>query len=309
MLNKSYGFKPYYFTVVANSKLKALLPIMEVKTLFSGPKGVSLPFTDFCSPLVDSRSEFDDMFGAAVGLAKKKGWKTIDLRGGQEFLEGVAPSETFLTHVLRLDNTELDIQASFRDSTRRNIRKSEKQGVVAKKCNSLDAVKTFYSLHCLTRRRHGMPPQPLYFFEHLHAHIISKDMGCIILASINGHDAAGAVFLCWNGEIVFKYGASDKRYHLFRANHLTMSSAIHSFRTEKCNSVNFGRTEPGNTGLLQYKKGWGTEECTRHYYMYDVNLNSFRRGGTEIKSSYPLFKKMPLALLRFCGHLFYRFMG
>src|ERR1700741_4502663 len=46
VLTDSYGYSPRYFVVKENDALRALLPVMEVNSRFTGRRGVSLPFTD-----------------------------------------------------------------------------------------------------------------------------------------------------------------------------------------------------------------------------------------------------------------------
>ena len=66
---------------------------------------------------------------------------------------------------------------SFRESTRRNIRQAEKEGVEVTLRHTREALAAFYRLHCLTRRYHGLPPQPWSFFEKIHEHIIAPAEG------------------------------------------------------------------------------------------------------------------------------------
>jgi lipid II:glycine glycyltransferase (peptidoglycan interpeptide bridge formation enzyme) len=74
-------------------------------------------------------------------------------------------------------------------------------------------------------------------------------------------------------------------------------------------SLSFGRTEPENQGLLQFKRGWGTEEKIINYYKYDFAKKTFIKGQPGVKSSYKFFKIMPSPLLRLTGNLLYRHVG
>src|SRR4030066_163040 len=47
---------------------------------------------------------------------------------------------------------------------KRNIKKSEREGVEVKILNSLESLNEFYKLNCITRKKHGLPPQPYNFF-------------------------------------------------------------------------------------------------------------------------------------------------
>ena len=61
---------------------------------------------------------------------------------------------------------------------------------------SAEAMQEFYKLQCLTRKRHGLPPQPLHFFLNIHRHILSQNMGMIVLARHQGQPvAAGETLL------------------------------------------------------------------------------------------------------------------
>jgi hypothetical protein len=81
VLQKSYGYTPTYFAAYSNNKISYLLPIMEVKSLLTGKRGVSLPFTDFCEPLAVEDKQFRVMLDTAVSFGKKQKWKYLAIRG------------------------------------------------------------------------------------------------------------------------------------------------------------------------------------------------------------------------------------
>ena len=62
VLAESYGYTPLYFTVIEDGQFEALVPLMEVNSILTGKRGVSLPFTDFCDPIVSEGVEFVDLF-------------------------------------------------------------------------------------------------------------------------------------------------------------------------------------------------------------------------------------------------------
>src|SRR5262245_25811423 len=51
VLHETYGHEPVYFCDIRDEKLRGLLPVMEVRRPWLGLCGVSLPFTDSCTPL------------------------------------------------------------------------------------------------------------------------------------------------------------------------------------------------------------------------------------------------------------------
>ena len=309
VLHESYNYKPLYFCVIENGRFSVLVPIMEIKSFLTGKRGVSLPFTDSCPVIAGKKEHFRGIIDRIIEYGKSGKWKHIEWRDGEKFPQDVASSCFFYSHSLALTHHEQEILSKFRGSTKRNIKKAIKEGVQTKIHYSSDAVKNFYHMNCMTRKDHGLPPQPYSFFKNIHAHIISKKKGFILFASHKGKNIAGAVYFHFGDRAIYKYGASDKKYQHLRANNLVMWEAVRWFFQNGFKTFNLGRTEPENTGLLQFKRGWGTEEKTIKYHKYDFKNAAFVKDRSTIKTSYPLFKKMPSPLLNLTGTLLYRHVG
>ncbi len=282
---------------------------MEVSSSLTGKRGVSLPFTDQCQPIAKNENHFRQLFKKVIQHGKNAGWKIIEVKGGKEYLQGKIPSETYLTHSLDLTHPEQEIFSTFRSSTKRNIKKAVKENVKVNILNSLESVKEFYRLNCLTRKYHSLPPQPFYFFRKLHEHIISAKKGVVILASCLNKVIAGAVYVHFGDRAIFKYGASDKTHHQFRPNNLIMWEAIKWYAKNGFKSMSFGRTDPEHKGLLQFKRGWGTQEETIYYYKYDLKKDAFVKNTSMFKSSNRVFNRLPMPMLKLIGRMLYRHVG
>ena len=309
VLSEAYHYTPLYFTVVDNHKLSALIPIMEISSFLTGKRGVSLPFTDQCRPIASDSEGARKLFEKTTDYGKKAGWKSIEFRGDQSLFQAQPSSETFFTHTLNLTQDLKQIIKSFRSSTWRNIKKAEKNDVTVIRSNSLPSVREFYRLNCMTRKDHGLPPQPWYFFKHLFKNVISPEKGTIFLASYKNKAIAGAVFFHFGNQAIYKYGASDRSHQHLRPNNLAMWQAINWFAEKGFSSFSLGKTEPEHQGLLQFKRGWGAKEETINYYKYDIAKNRFETKQTKLKLSYTILKHMPSALLRLTGNLLYRHVG
>jgi hypothetical protein len=306
VLCESYGYKPLYFTVIDNSKLSALIPVMEVNSLLTGRRGVSLPFTDSCPPIVSNQAHYKKIVQCIANYGKKAGWKYVECRGAQNLLYDATPFSHYYGHILELSENEKQTSANFRDSTKRNIKKAIKEGVEVRIDNSSDSMSEFYRLNCMTRKRHGLPPQPLYFFKNLFDHIISENKGIIVIASCHKRKVACAVFVHVGEKSYFKYGASDTVYHAYRPNNLVLWKAIEFYAGNCFRSFDFGRTKPTNEGLLQYKRGWGTSEEVIKYYKYCLLKNEYIQESSGVNLLSKLLKKTPTHLLKLTGYLFYR---
>jgi len=198
----------------------------------------------------------------------------------------------------------------FSDNTKRNINKSEREGIDVKIGNSLDSMKEFYRLNCVTRQKHALPPQPYKFFGKIYEHIISRNLGLIILASYNGKNIAGALYFHFGEKAVFKYGASNDKFQNLRPNNIVMWEAIKWYAKRGYKTLCLGRTEIENEGLRRFKSGWGTREQTLSYFKYDLLQDKFvmNAGGLVLLHNKYL-NKIPVPVLKVMGSLLYRHMG
>jgi hypothetical protein len=309
VLADSYGYKPAYLRS-AGRPAEVMVPLMEVDSFLNGKRGVCLPFSDYSPPLFDGTADPMEALRHLVGLAKAAGWKYVEIRDTDRFRDDTPPFATYVGHVLDLRRTEGDLFAAFRDATRRGIRKARKEGVEARRSTSLESVGEFYRLHCMTRRDHGLPPQPWKFFRNVHEHVVSKGAGFVVLASREGVNIAGAVYFHFGGKALYKYGASDKASQGARANNLVMWEAIRWFRDAGCRTLCFGRTDPDHEGLLRFKDGWGTARRTIRYYRYNVGKGAYVAGSQGNGGSFGrIIRALPIPVLRAVGTVLYRHMG
>jgi CelD/BcsL family acetyltransferase involved in cellulose biosynthesis len=310
VLSESYGYKPLYFATIDNGKLAGLIPVMEIESFLTGKRGVSLPFTDICHPIADTDDIFQALMERLTQHGKSAGWKYIEIKGGSAFLgKAAAPCAEYVTHLLDLGTDENALQKTFRDSTRRNIRKAYREGLAVTFQHTAEAMAAFYELHCRTRRRHGLPPQPWRFFEKVYAHVVAAGKGVVLLAAHAGKTVAGAVYFFYRDRALFKFGASDRAFQHLRANNLVMWEAIQWFVRNGFRSLHFGRSETENEGLLQFKRGWGAQESRVAYYRLSLRENTFSAERNGTRSSYPVFKMLPIPVLRIAGNLLYRHVG
>ncbi len=311
VLSESYGYKPLYFTILDGQEISACLAIVEVSSLLTGKRGVSLPFTDYCEPLAGSAEQYQELFKEAVEFGKEHGWKSLELRGGSKFLDDAKPSSTYLAHTLNLGPPGNPKPALFRDSTRRNIKKAQEAGVKVDTSTSEQSVREFYRLNQITRREHGLPPQPYHFFEKVYEHVISKGHGFVALATRSSTVVAANIYFHFGKGAVYKYGASDKKYQHLRANNLVMWEAIQRLSDQGFSSLHLGRTDLDHAGLRQFKNGWGGMESKLSYYRYGLRASAFESNGIRKSTAIAnkVFSHTPLPVLRAVGSVLYKHVG
>jgi hypothetical protein len=306
-LTETYGFEPIYFVSKGHGAIHSVLPLMEVNSTLTGKRAVALPFTDTCEPLCADKNDFSELFRNAVELAQARDWKYLEFRGGGTFLKGTAPSLSFYGHSVEIPADEGVYFSKLKSQVQRAIRKAEKSGVRVDVSTDLAAVKQYYALHCKSRKRHGLPPQPFSFFKNIHKHVLERGLGIVVLAHWRKIAVAGAIFFHSGDEAIYKFGASDESFQNLRGNNLVFHEAIGWFSRNGYRKLDLGRTSAGNEGLRRFKLAWNAEETTIPYFRFCLRQMKFvpmRDEGSGWHNC--IFKALPLTASRIAGEFLYR---
>jgi len=95
-------------------------------------------------------------------------WNSVELRPRSQVLPELGVSATYCLHTLDLSPSLEGAFGRFHHScARRAIRRASREGLRYESGSSERLLAEFYGLLRLTRRRHGLPPQPLGWFRNL----------------------------------------------------------------------------------------------------------------------------------------------
>jgi CelD/BcsL family acetyltransferase involved in cellulose biosynthesis len=260
LVAECYGYNALAFVVTDGSgAITGGLPLVEVRTTVQGSRWIALPFTDHCLPLGMERERLIAALTAEAALNRVD---RVEIRSAVADL----PSRVVaVRHSVALPPDPREVHARLSTMHQRNIRKATRAGVEITRGVTERDLDVFYELHLRTRRRHGVPIQPRRFFRLLQHRVIDAGHGFVLTASLGGKPIASAVFLAWNGVLIYKYGASDERAWEHRPNNLLLWTAMawgceHGYR-----SFDLGRSDLADEGLRSFKSGWGaTEEPLVH---------------------------------------------
>lgn len=306
VLCATYGHKPVYLHFAHGSESLALIPMMEVRSSFTGRRGVSLPFSDFCGALLFDGCRPDLLAAKLTELTRERGWKYLELRGAGSVRVGAQPTPAFYGHRLDLRGGIDKISSRFASSVHRAIRKATKSNLAVEVITTRQGLLEFYRLHTQTRRRHGLPPQPLSFFLEIDKYLLQAGSGFVVLVRNGTRPIAGAVFLCFGKKAVFKFGASEKKFQEFRGNNLAMWKAIQFLVENGTEELHFGRTELGNDGLRRFKLAWGANEEAIEYSRFDPIQETWTSPLCNDSGYYnQIFSVLPLSINRLAGTIVY----
>lgn len=306
VLNQTYGHVPAYFCRFSFGQLEGLLPVMGVSSPFTGRRGVSLPFTNFCLPLAAPDHDPGELYERAMQWGVDSRWRYLECRGNGQTWPGASPSLPFYGHVLDLECGPETLFKSLDGAVRRGIRKAEESQLQTEMGSAPESVQTFYALHCQTRRRHGLPPQPFRFFANIGRHVLEPGHGFVLTARREHRPVAAAIFFHHGRQAIFKFGASDYAFQQLRPNNLVMWQAMKWFADHGFASLHLGRTSLANEGLRRFKLGLGAREEKIAYCKYDFVGRTFVTDTDRVAGRYNrLFGRLPLPLLRLAGALLY----
>lgn len=307
---ESYNYKPNYLVTQFGETINSILPLMILKKFLKGKKAISLPFSDYCEPLICEMSHFKSLIDYLISYCENESIQSFEIRGGQEYFKDVQAAYSYYEHILELGEKQEDIFKRFNETTRRNIKKAIKEGIQTNLDFNFNSVKEFYRLNCITRKKHGLPPQPFSFFIKIFDNLIKQEKAFIISASYKNEIIASAIYFHFGEKAYYKYGASDETFQNLRPNNLVMWEAIKHFNERKFKSFHFGRTEFENDGLRRFKLGWGTTEKVINTYIYSVNKKAFIQKRTKTTGFHnAIFGKLPIPVLKAISGLFYRYIG
>lgn len=304
-----YGFRAFAVaTTDQKGAIRTGLPVVQVRRLGGGVTWVSLPYTDYCPPLASGTHEEEELASALQQASRSAHVRRVEIRGP---LAGApATGQTALRHRLRLDDDPSGVYAGFhRSQVQRSIRRAEREGLTVRAAaGPSDLVDTFYGLHLRTRRRQGVPVQPRRFFRLLWERAVSTGLGSALIVEASGRPVAAAVFLTWNGTVIYKFGASEASAWPMRPNHLLFWHAIRTACEQGHRWFDFGRTDIGHAGLRDFKLSWGALEEPLVYRTLGGKPDpSPGNGGRAARMLGPVIRRSPLLVCRAFGETLYRY--
>ncbi len=315
-LRACYGYEPVAYTSANQGEpLSDGLVFCRVRTWLTRERMVSVPFADHCQPLLartpdDAGESWRRLIAAAQ--RDRRGYMEIrplrapwDDAGNREW----SPSAEYALHTAPIAGAREPLLRSFhKDCVQRRIRRAEREQLDVEMGRSPALLDAFFALHALTRRRHGLPPQPRAWFRHLAE--ACGDTLTVYVARKQGRAIAAIVTLQFRERLTYKYGASDAAWHALGAMPLLMWRAIEEGRRRGARTLELGRSATDNTGLLAFKQHWNAQPQQLTYFRFPSSGNAApRRAGwrrVARKPALALASHLPQPLLIAAGELLYR---
>jgi CelD/BcsL family acetyltransferase involved in cellulose biosynthesis len=289
-----------------DGRLAAGLPIALVRSRLTGARLISIPFSDTCPPLRDPASDLDPAtLAQAVEEERDRAGLPLEVRGELVGVPGGTVVQKYVQHRLALDPDVEQVERRFSKSqVKRGIAKALREGVTVGRHQDRAALSRFYAMHVATRRHQGVPTQPRRFILRF-SELFDAGHGFVLLARHQGRDIAGAVFLAAGSTLTYKYGASRRSALAVRPNNLLFMEAIRWGCEHGMRTLDFGRTDLDNDGLMAFKRSWGADELPLAY-TYLGRRKPDTGPGLSQRAMKTVIQHSPPALGRLVGEALYR---
>jgi lipid II:glycine glycyltransferase (peptidoglycan interpeptide bridge formation enzyme) len=316
-LRKTYGYDAVAYTSSrAESPLENAIVFCRVKSWLTGRRLVSLPFADYCEPLVDSEEDANVLAATLEDEVVREGWDYVEIRPLEPLAFPTSLHCTTVTYsVHKLDlRPGLDVlfENLHRSSTQRKIRRAEREGLSYREGSTREFLDHFYRLFTMTRRRHMLPPQPKAWFANL--------MECfgqalrIRLACRNDQPVAAIITITHKDTLSYKYGACDARFNNLGCMHLLFWRAIQDAKQNGLCFLDFGRTNAGQHGLVTFKNRWGASQSVLTYSRYGISKCSthyfdLSMARWKSKTAKYVVSRLPSSIVSKIGQMLYGHAG
>lgn len=240
-------------------------------------------------------------------------WKSIELRPPSypEALcqwDGFFDGQTYWLHRLDLRPTLEELfRGLHKDSIQRKIRRAEREGLIYREGRSESLLQEFCQLVLMTRRRQALPPPPLAWYRNVMQCL--GERATIRVVEKNDRAIAAILTLHYKQTIVYKYGCSDARFHSSGGMPFALWKTIEEAKRHGATELDFGRSDPTNTGLVIFKERFGAVRSSLIYKKFP-NPGQQRWGASwKMQAAKRIFAALPDQLQVLAGKIIYPHIG
>lgn len=310
---RTYGYEPIYLAAMGDDGIKAVLPLMLVRSWLTGTRLVSLPFANVCGPLGEMDC-FGRLMDRAIEISRERHAGSVELRT-QADINDVADDrftrvDYFVTSVVPLDRDPEVVWMRLKGDVRTKIRQAVKKGVEVSERSGDKDLRHFYSLFVKGRLRHGVPPQPYRFFHNLW-HSMRPEQRMLLIATHGGRPAGALLNLAFGDTLCGGYIGFTLRYKPYRVSQLLNWKAIELACARGYDKFDFLRTARPSRSLREFKLRWNAQEVDLNYLYYPAVRGT--AATVEETAKYRLMtftlKRSPDFVGRLLGRVVYRHLG
>lgn len=227
-----------------------------------GVRVISLPFSDYCDPLVEQPRQWDAVFAPLTDSDEP--FMTRCLHTAIPLSDSrLSATKRARWHGINLRRESETIWQELDSAARRAIQKARRDGVVVRAAAAEWELRAFFEMHLRVRKyKYRLLAQPYSLFENIWRHFIEAGQGTLLVAVQEDEIIAGTLYLKWQDTLYYKFNASRPEAAACRPSDLLVWEGIQYGKARGCTYFDFGLSDWDQEGLLQFKRKYATEEKT-----------------------------------------------
>lgn len=309
VLTETYRHKPFCVILesIQTGEIQGLFPCIAIESFLTGRRLVSLPFTDYCDPILPGvkGEELIDFI-----LQRYPNIDYIELKLRNNHFSDFKKTQCYLTHILDLDVDLKELFNSFHNtSVRQRIKRAERNNLKFRISNCEKHLQKFYHLLTGVRRKHGLPPQPYAFYKNMWTFLRPRGFMHVPVIEHEGKIIAAAILVKFKKKFHLKYSASDYNYLKLCPNQMLIWESIKMAHKEGARYFDFGRTAHGHRSLVEFKDRWAAKRYPFTYSYYPKDRAVECSDGLSRKVFTAVNRYLPQFVLQFQGKLIYPYMS
>jgi FemAB-related protein (PEP-CTERM system-associated) len=283
-----------------NDRVRAVLPLVRLKSALFGDFLVSVPYFNYGGVLADSTAARDAMIAAGVKLGRKLGVRHIELRGRAGDSLDLPVRTDKVSMVLELPATEDELFKGFTSKLRAQIRRPGKAGATSR-LGGAELLTDFYRVFSRNMRDLGTPVYSPRFFEAILATFPQQARVCVV--DLDGRPVAAALVLSHRNRLEIPWASSLREANPQGVNMLLYWSVLRFAIATGCRAFDFGRSSK-DAGTYRFKEQWGAvpQQLLWHYWLPDgVEMPRITPDNPKYRLAIAAWQRLPVPVANTLG--------
>jgi serine/alanine adding enzyme len=297
VFQRAFGHTSVYLIARRGDAIDGILPLVQVDSWLFGRSLTSMPFVNYGGIAARSDETARALALAAAERARANGCRHLELRHTGQRLPEHPCRQHKVTMRLRLG---AQMWEQFDRKLRNQIRKAEKSELLVERAGA-ERLDDFYAVFARNMRDLGTPVYTRRLFEAVLETF--PDRTRLVIVSKNGAPIAAGLTFRTGTTTEMPWASSLREFNTVCPNHLLYWTVIQAAFAEGCETIDFGRSTPGE-GTYHFKRQWGAEAVALHWeYPYLSGSTVPDHGPTNPKfnAAIEVWKRCPLWLANIFG--------
>lgn len=255
---RTFGHEPVYLAARRDGHIVGVLPLVFINSRLFGRSLTSLPFLNYGGVLAEDAAAAEALVSAAGEIAKARGCPHVELRHIARQFPSLPARQHKVTMLLTL---QAGLWEKLDRKVRNQVRKAQKSNLVAEH-GGVELVDDFYAVFTRNMRDLGTPVYARALFDEVLRAF--PDRAALHVVRLEGKPVAAGLTFRTRGTTEVPWASSIRDFNSLCPNHLLYWSIIERAIEQGCDTLDFGRSTPGE-GTFKFKEQWGAQPVPLHW--------------------------------------------